>query len=315
MALKDSKNNGDIHMAPERDSMHLSFSSEQLNNALRIAGIVCVTILTLFILVHTISAVRLYPTLGETDAAAQIQNTISVSGQADMDVSPDVTVFSVLIDAEGKTIEDAQNKASVINNKAIAFLMKNGVAKADIKNTGLYTSPKYDTKYKPCPTSVVSPKVSSGMSPNVAAMYPTVIPPCESESVISGYTTNISFEVKVRKVNKDETKTSTLIAGLAPLGAKASSPMSTIDKPDVYKNMVRKQAIAKARADAEVLARDLGVKIVRVVNFSDMSATPYPMYSRSMMSKDAGMAEAVDPELPTGTNKISSQVTITYQIK
>ncbi len=314
MALKDSNGNS--------EGPHFSFSSEQLSNALRFAGVVCVGVLTLFLLVHTMGAVRVYPTLGEGEVAGEAQHTITVNGEADMDVLPDITTFSVSVEADGKTVAEAQSKAAAISNKAIAFIKGKGVAEKDIKTTGLYTNPKYDTKYRPCAVSmdaaVKSVSSGSGSSGSVgsAVAYPTIMPPCSSESVISGYTTYQSFDVKVRNIDKEPNKTTELVAGVASFGAKASTPYSTIDKPDVYANAVRREAIMKARAQADILAKDLGVKIVRVSSFSENGNPSYPRpYAVGNMMESKASYDTVAPELPTGTNKITSSVSITYQIR
>ena len=132
-------------MNPEKH--HFNFTSEELNNFLKIAASICIGVLTLLLLVVTINQVKSYSTIGETNT---IQNIISVSGKSEMDVKPDVTTFSWNVEGEGKTIDAAQSKAAEINNKAIAFVKEKGVKEADIKTVSLNTYPKYETNYKNC---------------------------------------------------------------------------------------------------------------------------------------------------------------------
>lgn len=284
------------------ENPHFNFSSEQLNNAIRVASVVCIGMLTLFLLVLTISATKAYPSIGE-DTLSNAQNTISVSGQAEMDVHPDITTFSFSTDADGKTVEEAQNKAATLNNKAIEFLKGKGIAAADIKTTSYNTQTKYSNSYRPCPA----------VAPASGSKY--IAYPCGSESVADGFTTYQSTEVKVRNIDKEPSKTGELIAGLGTIGVKASSPYSTVENPDAAKNAVRQIAIIKARQQAEVLARDLGVKLVRIMSFNETGGGNYPrpMYATEAMAKSVDAAIA--PEISAGTNKISAEVTITYQIR
>ena len=65
-----------------------------------------------------------------------------------------------------------------------------------------------------------------------------------------------------------------------------------------------------------MLAKDLGVKIKTVVSFyeSNSGSGVYPMmYEKAMSSVSYARDEAVS--LPAGENKITSNVTITYEIK
>jgi uncharacterized protein YggE len=294
-------------------SHHFNFSSEELNNFLKIAGSIAIGVLTLFLLVKTINEVKLYSTIGDNPLQS-VQNVISVSGKSEMDVKPDVTTFSWSIEADGKTIEEAQSNSATINNKAIALVKSKGIKEADIKTLGLNTYPKYETSYRGCVTPGAT-SVSSDSSVSSIASMPSIMPPCNSESVIVGYTTSQSVQVKVRDIDKNEKLVSELVGGLATVGVKVSTPSNTIDDIDEYKRVVRNEAIIKARREAQILAKELGVKLVKITSFTEGGSGYYP-YAMDYVSARPAMEKAsVAPELPTGTNKVSSEVTITYQIK
>ncbi|MCF7865734.1 MAG: SIMPL domain-containing protein [Candidatus Pacebacteria bacterium] len=292
-------------------SHHFNFTSEELNSFLKIVGAAAIGVLTLFLVVKTMNEIKTYSTIGD-DASFSVQNVISVTGKSDMDVTPDITTFEWSIEADGKTSEESQSKSATINNKAIAFVKEKGIKEADIKTTGLNTYPKYETSYKNCISPMSNKTTVSGMT--VAS--PTIMPPCNTESVISGYTTSQSVRVKVRDINKNQKIVGELVAGLATVGVRVSTPVNTIDDMDAYKRVVRDEAILKARQEAEVLAKSLGVKLVRITSFNENGGGYYP-YAMDAMSSRSSMMEkaAVTPDLPTGTNKVSSEVNITYQIK
>jgi uncharacterized protein YggE len=147
------------------------------------------------------------------------------------------------------------------------------------------------------------------------AIYPPM-PPCAGESVISGYTTSISIEVKVRDIDKNQKLVSDLIGGLATIGVKPSTPSNTIDNIDAYKSKVKEEAIVKARIEAERLAKALGVKLVKITGFSENgNGGYYPYAAADYMSARPMMEKSVSPDLPTGTNKVTSEVTLTYEIR
>ena len=93
----------------------------------------------------------------------------------------------------------------------------------------------------------------------------------------------------------------------------------TIDDEDAFKADARKQAIEDAQEKAEVLADNLGVRIVRMNGYWEEEGG-YPGYygmGGGMEYGDMAVSsqKAIAPELPTGESKITSEITITYEIK
>jgi uncharacterized protein YggE len=88
----------------------------------------------------------------------------------------------------------------------------------------------------------------------------------------------------------------------------------TIDKEDELKAQARELAINKARTKAEELAKQLGVKLVRIVSFSENNYVPYyyPMEKSSATGLGGGSSV---PQIETGENKIEITVSITYEIE
>ncbi len=295
------------------EQKHISFSEEQLSKGLKAVGVICVGVLTLLLLVKTINEVKTYSTIGEDTSASAQYGTITVSGNSELFVKPDVTTFTVSIDSEGSTAEQSSANGAIIENKVVAFLKSKGIQENDLKTTNYYTSEKYGSKFQPCTrtNSAIQTIAPAGVASSIAVMPQ----PCgTSESVITGYQTNESIEVKVRNIKDDATKVGEIVKGVQALGAKASNPQSTVDKPEIFKNKVREEAIIKARNQAELLAKQLGVKLVRVTAFSE-NAYPYYPVAYDMMSARAKSFEEKAPVLPTGTNKITAEVSITYQIR
>ena len=88
----------------------------------------------------------------------------------------------------------------------------------------------------------------------------------------------------------------------------------TVDDQDALNAQARDKAISNAKAKADVLAKSLGVSIVRVVGFSENGSGPV-YYAKTMSAGMAMDAVAPAPEIATGQNKITSNVSITYEIQ
>lgn len=287
---------------------------KDLNHGLKMVGIVALGFLALFLFIKTINEVKSYSSIGQDPT--EINRTISVSGKAEIKASPDVATFNWTVEEESTvSMNDAKNKAATKSNAIIAYLEKQGVEKKNIKTTSYSASPKYKNVNKPCAMPMMDSGVSSG---EVKAMAPTYISyPCtNSEQVPSGFTVSQSVEVKLVKYNEDENKLGTLISGVTNLKPKyVSSSYFTIEDVDKLKQQARADAIAKARIEAQILAKNLGVRLGKVLSFSDGGDYyPYPAMMSARAEK-AGDSANVTPDLPTGEQTISSNVTITYTIK
>ena len=138
--------------------------------------------------------------------------------------------------------------------------------------------------------------------------------PCPTrDPKIIGYTATQSITVKIRAVDT----ASDVRTGLASIGVTdISGPTFSIDNQDSLNDQARSKAIIDAKSKAEVLAKELGVKLGKVVSFSENGSNAYPvMYESKAMMSSSGSAPVPAPVLPKGENKITSNVSITYEIR
>lgn len=242
-------------------------------------------VLIAFLTVQTINAVKSYHYIG--DGASQ--NTISVTGDGEVFATPDIATFSWTVTEIGENVKDAQNKATEKVNAAIASLKQNGIDDKDIKTINFNANPKYEYNQVIC-TSFNCPP---------------------SKQTLVGYEVTQSVQVKVREV-ADAGK---VIDGVTSAGVSDVSSLSfTIDDQDDLIAEARGEAIKKAKAKAKVLAKDLDVDLVRIVSFTDNNGGRQPVMYKAMDSMSLQSAESA-PSLPTGENKITSNVTITYEVR
>lgn len=243
--------------------------------------------LALFLLGSAIYQFRASSLLGSDTPAV---NTITVSGKGEVVAVPDIATFSFSVTESAKTVAEAQKLATDKANKAVDAVKSKGVAEKDIKTTGFNIYPKYEYENKAC---------YQGYCPS-------------GRQVLVGYEVSISYSVKVR----DIAKAGEVLASIGSLNVTNVSGLDfTIDDEDALTAKARGLAIDDARAKAKELARDLGVHIVRVVNFSENGNYPI-YYARAEKAGMGGdMAAVPAPSLPAGENTVTSNVSVTYEIR
>lgn len=260
------------------------------NEKSRVAKIVFVLglILSLYFGVKTITEIKNYNNI-PTGAAAT--NTISFDGKGEVFAAPDLATVNFSIREDSKEVKDAQAKVATKESAVLSFLDKAGIAKKDIKTENYNSYPKYDYGV-PC--------------------YGGMMPCRQRTPQVIGYEVSEYISVKIH----DLTKAGDIVKGIGAVGVSdMSGPNFSIENEDQLKQQARKMAIDEAKNKAEALSKDLGVRLVRIVNFSEGGNYPI-MYGKAMMATDSiGGPVAPTPALPTGENKITSNVTITYEIR
>ena len=213
-------------------------------------------------------------------------NTITVSGTGEVVVKPDIATISFGVSAENLDVAKAQTESATKINNIIDFLKKNSVEDKDIKTTNYNIYPRYDYKA-------------------VNSIYPS------GKQVLAAYVVSQTVEVKIR----DLTKSGAILSGIGGLGATDISGLTfSVDKVKDVENQARDAAIKDARTQAQVLADELGVKLVKITSFSENANTPIYYGMNKVMAAPAVM-DSVAPQMPAGENKITSNVSITYEIR
>lgn len=251
-------------------------------------------VLSLFFAVKFLAEWRSYGLMGSNQA-----NTITLSGHGEVTAVPDIANVYFTISKDSKTAKEAQAGVALVEKKALDFLKSKNIAEKDIKTENASVYPKYDYVRKLCPQMGISgsPEISYDCG--------------GGKQVLSGYTASESITVKIRNIDD----AGAIMQGLGDTGvSNLSGPNFAIDDEDNLKAQARKEAIADAKQKAEALAKDLGVRLGRVASFSE-GGNYYPMYAKSAMMDSAVSSAPAPAELPKGENTISSDVTVTYEIR
>jgi uncharacterized protein YggE len=117
----------------------------------------------------------------------------------------------------------------------------------------------------------------------------------------------------------DLDKPGDVIAAATDAGANQIGNVAiTIDDPDAVRAEARTKAIAEAKAKAEKLASELGVRLVRITSFSEGGmGVPAPMYyNKDMMMESRAVGGAVAaPTIPTGDQEVNVSVNLTFEVE
>lgn len=216
-------------------------------------------------------------------------NTVTVSGRGEVFAVPDIASFSFSVSADAKNAKEAQDKIKESMDSILDSLKSIQILEKDIKTLDYNVYPKYIYKREICSLTYCPPQ----------------------NQVQDGFTANHSVVIKVR----DTEKVGQAIALVGERGASNVSAVSfTVDEPETLLNQARQKAINEAREKAKILAKDLGVRLGKITNFSDANNYPMPVYGRSMEMTSVMVTDKA-PELPMGENKFEVNVMLTYEIK
>jgi uncharacterized protein len=249
-----------------------------------------------FLIVGTLTLVFGAYTLHSRKDPYAFQNSISISGKGEVEAKPTIATFSLTVQETAKTSEEAQKVVSEKVNKVLEGLKTKGVVEADIKTENYSIYPKYEW---------LQPKEAAV---TVEGYYPSEI----GNQVQTGFdvSQNVSFKVR----NFDTTSDILTLLSSAEV-TNLQGPNFEVEDKKSFEEQAQAIAIKDAQAKAEKLAQDLGVKLGKVISFSeDMGYYPEPyMEKTALMAMDAGVSST--PSLPTGQSTITKNISVVYVIE
>ncbi len=257
---------------------------------LRKAVLIVVVVLAVFLGLKALAELQGLRYIG---AGIPPANTITISGHGETFLAPDIATFTFSVVSEKSTVAAAQADATAKANAVTEYLKGAGVEDRDIQTSNYNIYPQYDYETQVCLPGAYCPG---------------------GKQVLRGYEVRQTTTVKVRETDK----AGELLAGVGSKGATEVSGLNfTFDDPNKVQEEARAKAIADAKKKADILADQLGVRIVRVVSFSESSGGYYPynkLDAQAVMGR-GGAEPAAAPEISIGENKISIDVSVTYEIR
>lgn len=230
----------------------------------------------IYLILLSRNAVKQYQYIGRSEAQ---RDTIAISAEGKVTALPDIASISVGVMTEKKTVAEAQKENTAKMNAIIAKIKEFGVAAEDIKTTNYSIYPQYDW--------------------------------IDNRQVERGFQVTQNVEVKVR----DLSKIGDVLAAVGELGANQVGGVNfTIDDPEELRQQARLKGLEMAKKKAQALADAAGVKLGKVVGFSENEGyVPTPMY----YAKDAAMGlggGGASPSIESGSQDVVVNVSVIYEI-
>jgi uncharacterized protein YggE len=221
------------------------------------------------------AAIAQQATINQTIAGTRLD--INATGEVTR--VPDLATISAGVVTRSANASSAMQQAAARMARVREALRRAGIADRDIQTSNVSLSPDY--------------------------VYAKDQPPR-----ISGYSASNQVTVRFR----DIASTGKILDALVEQGAnQISGPNLSIEHPEAALDEARTRAVAAARARAELYARALGMRIVRIVSVSESGgyAPPPPMPPMVM----AARAERDQTQIDPGEQKLQVGVAMTFELQ
>src|SRR3954468_24982584 len=215
------------------------------------------------------------PSITQTIAGARLD--ISATGEVTR--VPDVAIISAGVVSRSATATGALQDAADRMQRVLAALKRAGVADRDVQTSNISLNPEY--------------------------RYVENQPP-----QLTGYTASNQLTIRFRDIRNS----GKILDALVSQGAnQINGPSLTIDKPEAALDEARAKAVTAGRARAELYARSLGMRIVRVVSVSE-SGGSYPVPPPMPVMMEA-RAQAGDSKIDPGEQKLQVNLAMTFELQ
>ena len=209
---------------------------------------------------------------------------ITVSGQGNASIAPDMAILSLSVLREAETARQALTDNNEAMAKILDAMKQDGIAERDLQTGGFSIQPRY-----------IYPDEKNGLT----------------QPKISGYSVSNTLAVKVR----DLTKLGNILDQSVTLGVNQGGDITfTNDDPKSAITEARKRAVEDAASKAKTLTEAAGVSVGKVlsINESNPEPSPRPIAYARMAAPQAASADSVP--VAAGENTYNVNVTVTFEI-
>lgn len=220
------------------------------------------------------------PAMAQQNPPGQQSPRISVTGEGEVAVAPDMAILNLSVLREGETARAALTANSEAMKQVLAALKEAGVAERDLQTSGLSIQPRF---------------AQPGKERNI-------------EPKITGYSVSNGLTVRVRKL----TDAGAILDKAVTLGVNQGGGIVFV-KDDLKPTLTeaRKLAVADAVARAKTLAEAADIKLGRILTIEEQSNLPRPMPFGGPMRMAASDASV---PLAAGENSYRTQVNVVFEI-
>jgi uncharacterized protein YggE len=204
---------------------------------------------------------------------------LDIVAEGEVSRRPDVVTIGAGVVTQAATAGEAMAENARRMTATIAALRKAGVAERDIRTASISLNPQY--------------------------RYGENVPP-----VITGYQASNQVSVRFRDVRRSGAILDTLVAQGAN---QINGPSFELDQPGAALDEARTQAIAVARARADLYAKAAGMTVRRIISISEAGgAAPQPPI---MMMSMRAKSEAADTPVQAGEQKMTVSVSVSFELQ
>lgn len=230
------------------------------------------------------TALSVFPFAASAQENAKRDPVITVSGEGDASVAPDMAILSFSVVKQAQTAADALSENSKAMGDVQAALKKAGVADKDLQTSNFSVQPVYK-QFEPKDGIYIPPE-------------------------ITGYQVTNGLTVRVREL----AKLGEILDSSVRLGINQGGDIAfTNDKPEETVTEARKAAVADAIAKAKTLSEAAGVKLGRVLEISENMQRPMPV--PPTMMRAAAMEKSDSVPIATGENTYKVNVNVTFALE
>ena len=204
---------------------------------------------------------------------------LDISATGEVTRVPDIATISAGVTTQATTAVDAISQNAARMERVRAALKRAGIADRDIQTASINLSPQYK--------------------------YGDNQPP-----LLTGYQASNQLSVRFRDIRASG---KILDALVAEGSNQISGPNLSIERPEAALDEARGKAVASARARADLYARALGMRVVRVISVSESGgySPPQPMPYMVARTQMAEAKTSVDP----GEQQLQINVAMTFELQ
>ena len=210
--------------------------------------------------------------------------TLTVTGTAEVKVTPDICYMNFVVTTHNRSAVQAYDDNNVQMGKINSAVKAQGIEAKDLQTINFTITPEYHYEKG------------------------------TSKRVFDDYLVNNTLSVSVR----DLTRVSAILdAAMSAGAAEVGGVTFTIENPKKYTAGARIDALKAARAKADVIAEQTGVKILKPISISEAEPNSYGLTNAQVntMYTDETRTGEEAPSLEPGEVKLTHTVYITYEIE
>jgi uncharacterized protein len=205
---------------------------------------------------------------------------LDISATGEVTRVPDIAIISAGVVSRSTTATGALQDSADRMQRVLAALKRAGVEDRDIQTSSVNLNAEY--------------------------RYPENQPP-----QLTGYTATNSVTIRFRDIRNS----GKILDALVSQGAnQINGPNLTIDKPEGALDAARAKAVAIGRARAELYARALGMRVVRVVSVNESGGYAVPPPAPPPMVMQAAESRAFT-RIEPGEQKLQVNLAMTFELQ